>query len=73
MTYNVKIDIHTIPLTGIWCDTNEWCKAADVAHLCSIMATMYNALDRLAGSEGISDAERKAVAFALERAHEVMP
>lgn len=73
MTYNIKIDIHTIPLTGIWCGTNEWCKAGDVAHLCSIMATMYNVLDRLKDSDGISEAEHKAVAFALKRAHEVMP
>lgn len=73
MTYNIKIDIHTIPLTGLWCNTNEWCKASDVAHLCSIMATMYHALDEVNGHTSLNDRERADIAFALKRAHEVMP
>ena len=73
MTYNVKINIHTIPLTGLWCGTDEWCKAGDVAHLCSIMATMYQALNEVNGHLGLNDRERETVAFALKRANEVMP
>lgn len=73
MTYSIKIDIHIIPMTGIWCNTNKWCKAGDVAHLCSIMATMYHALDIVNGHTGLNDRERATIAFALKRAHEVMP
>lgn len=73
MTYNVKINLHTIPLTGLWGYGGEWCKASDVAHLCSIMATMYHALNEVNGHLGLNDRERETVAFALKRAHEVMP
>ena len=73
MIYNVKIDIHTIPLTGLWCNTNEWCKAGDVAHLCSIMVTMYRALERLNNSDAIDNELRTAIRFAINRAHEVTP
>ena len=70
---NIRINTYTIPLTGIWCGTNEWCKAGDVAHLCSIMATMYQALDRVNGHLSLNDSERVAIAFALKRANEVVP
>jgi hypothetical protein len=72
MTYYVNITNYRIPLTGLW-GNSEWCKADDVAHLCSIMATMYHALDMVNGHLGLNDREREAVAFALKRAHEVMP
>lgn len=70
---NIRINTYTIPLTGIWCNTNEWCKAGDVAHLCSIMVQMYRALDMVNGHLGLNDRERETVAFALKRANEVMP
>lgn len=73
MTYNIKIDIYTIPLTGLLHGNSQWCKAADVANLCSIMATMYKALDRVNGHLSLNDSERAAIAFALKRAYEVIP
>lgn len=73
MTYHINITKYRIPITGLWGPTSEWCKAGDVAHLCSIMATMYHALNEVNGHLGLSDREREAVAFALKRAHEVMP
>jgi hypothetical protein len=71
MTCNIKIDFHTIPLTGLW-GNSKWCKASEVAHLCSIMATMYQALDRLKSHNALNDSELAAICFALRRAHEVM-
>lgn len=70
---NIRINNYTIPLAGIWCGTNKWCKAGDVAHLCSIMATMYQALHEVNGHLGLNDREREIVASALKRANEVMP
>ena len=72
MTYNVKISVHTIPLTGFW-GSGQWCKAGDVAHLCSIMVQMYRALDEVNGHLGLNDRERETIAFALKRANKVMP
>lgn len=73
MTYNIKINTYAIPLTGLLHGNSQWCKAGEVAHLCSIMATMYQALDRVNGHLSLNDSERAAIAFALKRAHEVMP
>lgn len=70
-TYQVKIDVHSIPITALW-GKSEWCKASDVVHLSRCICAMYHVLQSIKGKKELDANDISSIKDAIEIASEVM-
>lgn len=71
MIYNVKIDVHSIPITGLW-GKSEWCKASDVIQLSRGFCAMYHVLQSIKDKEHLNNHDAILINDAIRIASEVI-
>lgn len=71
MKYNLKINVHSIPITAIWGDS-QWCKASDVIHLSRGFCAMYHVLQSIKDKEHINNHDAILIDDAIRIASEVI-